>query len=85
MKLKCTFLVQSKNRSLKKEKFMQKQQAIPTFTKGNMSIRNNTYKLKRKISRLVMATELQYKHQEKRKLRKNTQSINVLLSTSLSA
>ena len=61
-----------------------KQQLIPTFAKVNASIRNDTYKLKRKIACLVMETELQNKHREKRKLRKNIRSINVLLSTSFS-
>ena len=61
-----------------------KQQLIPTFAKVDASIRNDTYKLKRKIACLVMETELQNKHREKRKLRKNIRSINVLLSTSFS-
>ena len=38
---------------------------------------------KKKIAPLVMETELQNKHQEKRKI-KAIQSVNVLLSTSLS-
>ena len=63
---------------------MQKRTTIPTFAKVNVSIRNGTYKLKRKIARLVMETELQNKHRQKRKLRKDILSINVLLSTSLS-
>ena len=47
---------------------MQKRTIIPTFAKVNVSIRNGTYKLKRKIARLVMETELQNKHREKFKL-----------------
>ena len=65
-------------------KLCKKEQLIPTFAKVNVSIRNATYKLKRKIARLVTDTELQSKHREKRKLRKDIRSINVLLSTSLS-
>ena len=64
-------------------KLCKKEQLIPTFAKVNVSIRNGTYKLKTKIARLVMEMELQNKHREKRKLRKNIRSINVLLSTSL--
>ena len=52
-------------------KLCKKQQLIPSFTKANVSIQNDTYKLKRKIARLVMETELQNKHREKRKLRKD--------------
>ena len=48
-----------------------KQQLIPTFTKVNVSIRNGTYKLKRKFACLLMETEQQNKHREKRKLRKD--------------
>ena len=65
-------------------KLCKKPQLIPTFAKVNVSIQNDTYKLKRKIARLVMEPELQNKHREKRKLRKDIRSISVLLSTSLS-
>ena len=65
----------------KKEK---KKKLIPTFVKVDVSIRNGTYKLKRKIARLVMETEQQDKHGKKCKLRKNIRSIKILLSTSLS-
>ena len=65
-------------------KLCKKEQLIPIFAKVNVSIRNGTYNLKRKIARLVMETELQNKHREKRKLRKDIRSINMLLSTSLS-
>ena len=65
-------------------KLWKKEQLNPTFSKVNVSMRNGTYKLKRRILRLVMQTELQNKHQEKRKFRKDIGSINVLLSTSSS-
>ena len=65
-------------------KLCHKEKLIPQFAKVNVSTRNGTYKLKRKIARLVMETELQNKHREKRKLRKSIRSITVLLSTSLS-
>ena len=63
-------------------KLCKKEQLIPTFAKVNIYIRNGTYKLNREIADLVMETELQNKHREKRKLRKNIQSISVFLSTS---
>ena len=65
-------------------KLCKKAQLIPTFANVNASIRNRKYRLKRKVSRLVMQTELQNKHREKRKLRKDNQRIKFLLSTSLS-
>ena len=49
-------------------KLCKKEQLVPTFAKVIVSIGNGTYKLKRKISRLVMEMELQNKHREKRKL-----------------
>ena len=39
-------------------KLCKKEQLIPTFAKVSVSIRNGTYKLKRKIARLVMETKL---------------------------
>ena len=65
-------------------KFCKKDQVIPILSKVNVSIRNGTYELNRKIARLMMEGELQNEHREKRKLRKNIRSINVLLSSSLS-
>ena len=65
-------------------KLCKKEQLVPTFAKVIVSIRSGTYKLKRKISRLVMEMELQNKYREKRKLWKDIRSINVSLSTSLS-
>ena len=49
-------------------KLCKKEQLIPKFAKVSVSLRNGTYKLKRKITRLVMETKLQNKHREKRKL-----------------
>ena len=43
-------------------KLCKKEQLIIIFAKVNVSIRNGTYKLKRKIARLVMETELENKH-----------------------
>ena len=65
-------------------KLCKKEQLIPSFAKVNVSIRNGTDKVKRKIARLMMETELKNKHREKRKLRKEIRGINGLLSTSLS-
>ena len=64
---------------------LKKEQLIPIFAKVNLALRNGTYKMnrKKKNARLVTETELQNKHREKRKLRKDIRRINVLLSTSL--
>ena len=66
-------------------KLCKKEQLIPAFAKVSLALLNGTYKMKRKKSAcLVMETELQNKHWEKLKLRKDIWSINVLLSTFLS-
>ena len=51
-------------------KTCKRERLIPTFAKVNISIKNATHKLRRKISLLAMNTELENKHSEKRKLKK---------------
>ena len=43
---------------------------IPTFAKVNLSIKSGSRKLKLTIARLVMESEIQSKHLEKKKLKK---------------
>ena len=56
-------------------KTSKQQRLIPTFAKVNISMKNSTHKLRRKISLLVMNTELENKHSEKRKLKKKIKKI----------
>ena len=51
-------------------KFCKKEHLVPPLSKVNLSIKSGSYKLKCKISKLIMQTELENKHHEKRKLRK---------------
>ena len=46
-------------------KTCKKERLIPTFAKVNISIKNATHKFRRKLSLLVMNTELEKKHSEK--------------------
>ena len=48
---------------------------IPTFANINISIKNATHKLRRKISLLARITELENKHSENRKLKKEIKKI----------
>ena len=57
---------------------------MPTFAKVNSSIKNATHKLRRKISLLVMNTELENKHSEKPKLKKEIKQICIELKRNLS-
>ena len=52
---------------------------VPTFTKVNLSINSRSYKLRYEISKLIIQTELENKHHEKRKLRTEILSIGIEL------
>ena len=58
------------NTDIKFIKPWKKENLIPTIAKVNVSVKSRSYKLKRKITRLVMNTELKNKHIQKRKLKK---------------
>ena len=49
-------------------KSCKKENLIPIFAKVNLSIKNANRKLKLRIARIVMETEMQNKHHEKKKL-----------------
>ena len=57
---------------------------IPTFAKGDLSIKSGGYKLKKKIAKLAMDTELNDKHPEMRKLGKQIRDVTIELKSSLS-
>ena len=57
---------------------------ILTFAKVNISIKNATHKLTQKISLFVMNIELENKHSEKRKLKKEIKKICKELKRNLS-
>ena len=56
---------------------------IPKFAKVNWSIKSGGRKLKLRIARLVMESEIQSKHLEKKKLKKELQSICIQLKSVL--
>ena len=64
-------------------KFCKKEHLVPPFAKVNLSIKPGSYKLKCKISKLIMQTELENKHHEKRKLRKEISSTGMKLKSTL--
>ena len=65
-------------------KTCKKERSIPTFAKVNISKTITTHKLRRKISLLVMNTELENKHSEKRRLKKDMKKICIELQRNLS-
>ena len=65
-------------------KTCKKEHLIPTLAKENISIKIAAHKLREKISLLVMTTELEHKHSEKRKLKKEIKKICIGLKRNLS-
>ena len=60
-----------------------KEQLTPTFAKVKISLKNASFKLKWKIATLIMETEVQNKHLEKRKLIKELKQIRNILKRNL--
>ena len=52
-------------------KSCKKENLTPTFAKVNLAIKNGSKKLKLRIARIVMESEMQNKHYEKKKLERN--------------
>ena len=65
------------NTDIKFIKPWKKEHLIPTIAKVNVLIKSRSYKLKRKITRLVMNTELQNKHIQKWKLKEEIKKIDM--------
>ena len=59
------------------------EESIPTFAKVNLSIKSGGYKLKKKVAKPVMETELQDKHYQLRQIGKQIRSIVISLKSSL--
>ena len=64
-------------------KFCKKENLIPTFAKVNLAIKNGSKKLKLRIARIVMESEMQNKHYEKKKLKKEMIAIGYQLKRGL--
>ena len=71
------------NHDIKFIKSCKKEHLVPTVAKVNLSIKSGSFKLKCKISKLIMQTELENKHHEKRKLRKDIRSLGIRLKSTL--
>ena len=56
---------------------------MPTFANVKLAIKTGNTKLKKKIARLILETELQNKQFEKQKLNKDFREININLKSSL--
>ena len=71
------------DQDIKFTKSCKKEHLVPTFAKVKLSMKSGSYKLDSKISKLIIQTELENKHHEKRKLRKEISSIGIKLKSTL--
>ena len=73
--------VKTKNIKLQEDiKFVKpckQENLIPTFANVKLAIKPGKTKLKKKITRLILETELQNKYFEKRKLKKDVTEVNI--------
>ena len=68
---------------IKFTKTLKREILIPTFANVKLAIKTGNTKLKRKIAHLILETELQNKHFEKRKLKQDFREINISLRSLL--
>ena len=64
-------------------KTCKKERLTPTFAKGNISLKSASFKPKWKIATFIMESEMQNKHSEKRKLKKELKQMRKILKRSL--
>ena len=64
-------------------KSCKKDSLIPTFAKVKLAIKSGNWKLHLRIARIIMETEIQNKHQEKKNLKKEIASICIQLKSIL--
>ena len=71
------------NVDIKYIKSRKKEELTPRFAKVSLALKSGTARLKKKIAKLVMEAELQNKHIERKKTKKELRSISVNLRTTL--
>ena len=64
-------------------KICKREDLIPTFAKVNVAIKHGTQKLKMNLVHAVMETEMQNKHDQERKIKKQIRDIKFQLKSSL--
>ena len=64
-------------------KTCKKERLIPTFVRVNVSLKDFSFKLGKKIATLIMEAEIQNKYSEKRELRKEIRKIRTTLKRGL--
>ena len=69
---------------LKFIKTCKKEELIPTFANIRLSVRHGSAKLKKPISRIIVESEMQVKHQEKKKLKQEIKALSTQLKIALS-
>ena len=67
------------------ERICKKEQLKPTFARVNVSLKDVSFKLRQKIATPIMEAEIQNKHLEKQKLRKESKKIQTTLKKGLNS
>ena len=64
-------------------KTCKKEDLIPTFANTRLSVKHGSGKLKKRIDRIIMESEMQVKHQEKKKLKQEIKALSTQLKIAL--
>ena len=59
------------------------EELIPTFANARLTVKHGSAKLEKTISRIIMKSEMQVKHQEKRKLKQEIKALSTKLKIAL--
>ena len=59
------------------------EELIPTFANVRLTVKHGSAKLEKTISRIIMKSEMQVKHQEKRKLKQEIKALSTQLKIAL--
>ena len=68
---------------LKFIKTCKKEELIPTFANVRLSVKHGSAKLKKRISRIIMESEMQDKHHKKKKLKQEIKALSTQLKIAL--
>ena len=69
--------------NLKFIKTCKKEELFPTFANVRLSVKHGSAKLKKRISRIIIESEMQVKHQEKKKLKQEIKALSTQLKIAL--
>ena len=60
-----------------------KEDLLPTFAKVKLTVKSGNKKIQQKVAKIIMNTELQQKHREKRKLKREIRQLSMKLKAQI--